>query len=105
MSDPFHKRFSIDVKPDEAQRRFLERVRTATQIALSELDHTTLLNRLLEIISFKMGIRHHYVLYLTGNTGFMDRWDKVVGWDFTQCLRMTEAVNDALFTSVNSYRN
>ena len=76
MSDPFHKRFNIDVNLEEAQRRFLERVRTATQMALSEIDNTTLLNRLLEITSFKMGFRPHYVLHLTGNTGFMHRWDR-----------------------------
>ena len=95
MSEPFHKRFNIDVKLEDAQRRFLERVRTATQMALDELDRDVLLNRLFEIACFTMGTRPHFVMHVTGSSGFMAEWDEIVGDDFTQCLRMTEAVHSA----------
>jgi hypothetical protein len=95
MSDPFHKRFNIEVKLEEAQQRFLERVRTATQMALAELNRTVQLNNLLELVCFKMGTRPHFTMDLTGSSSFMELWDDVVSGDFTECLRMTEAVHDA----------
>jgi len=93
MSDPFHKRFNIDVKLEGAQRRFIERVRIATRIALDELDNTVWLDRVLETACFRIGTRPSSVHYLTR---FMEHWDDVVGEDFTQCLRMTEAVHGAI---------
>src|SRR5918999_3463671 len=97
VPEPFHKRFNIDVKLEEGQRRFLERVRTATQMALLDFDQRSdvALNRICEIACFKMGVRPQFVMHLMGSNGFMAMWDKVVADDFITCLRMTEAVSDA----------
>lgn len=67
-------------------------------MALNSLaDESSTLNQILEIACFKIGERPHIAIRLQGNSGFMARWDEIVGQDFEKCLYMTEAVHSAIW--------
>jgi hypothetical protein len=98
MTEPFHKRFDIEVKREEAQRRLLERIRTGTMMVLNEIAEARGdINKILEISCFTLGERPRYVVHVAGNSGFMSEWDRIVGDNFSQCLHMTEAIHDAVW--------
>jgi hypothetical protein len=95
MAEPFHKRFNIEVGLNEARRRFIERVRTLTWSLINETyrEERRDMNALLQAINFYLGEHHHSVHY---PSDLMDCWDELVGGDFSNCLRMTEAVRAGL---------
>ncbi len=91
MTEPFHRRFNIEVDLNDARRRFIERVRTLTWSFLSNLYAVERqdMNALLQAVNFHLGERHRPVRY---SSEFMDQWDDFVGDSFLKCVNMTEAV-------------
>jgi len=95
MAEPFHKRFNVEVALDEAQRRFIERVRTLTWALIRNaysLDRKDM-NALLQAVNFHLGERHRSIHH---PSELVSQWDAFVGQDFSRCLRITEAFRAAL---------
>jgi hypothetical protein len=94
MSEPFHKRFDIEVTVEEVRRRFVNRIRIGTEAAAKEAPKEDLyLDGFLETICFKLGESPGFI---NGISGFMRQWDDLVAKDFLKCLAITEAVYYAL---------
>lgn len=91
MAEMFHKRFNVEVDVDETRRRFVERIRTLTWSLLNQfyMKDRHAMNSLLQAINFHLGERHHPV---THPSDVMKHWDGFVSENFSNCLRMTEAV-------------
>jgi hypothetical protein len=104
VSEPFHRRFDIEVGIEEARNRFLQRIRTLTHSVLEKVrSGGNSLDNLFQRLCFELG--EHYVFVSSTNT-FMKIWDEFVHGEFLKCLRITEAVRSALgdsgYTSHNA---
>lgn len=82
----------------EAQQRFLERVRACTVVALKNFAEAGgSVSDILQIACFRMGERSSTIFHVEGSVSFMSRWDTIVGKNVSECLRMTEAVHDGIW--------
>jgi hypothetical protein len=94
MSEPFHKRFDIEVSVEEVRRRFVNRIRIGTKDAAGKaLSENFYPDQLMEAICFKLGETPGFS---DGLSRFMENWDDLVEADFLKCLHTTEAVYCAL---------
>jgi len=98
MSEPFYKRFNIDVGTKEAHQRFIQRIRTLTWTLLDQF-YSRISDRLLMGVCFKLGKPYSSIAHVST---FMGYWDEFVENDFRKCLETTEAVKLSLPMDDNS---
>ena len=92
MSEPFHKRFDIDVAIEEARRRFVNRIDTCVdQIVNRAYKQKLNLDTFLQIVALGLGEPFQRCLF---PEGFMRSWRTLINNDFPKCIHATELLFD-----------
>lgn len=97
MADPFHVRFNLDVKVDDAQRRFINRIENYVLIVTRELQEShgnQFFDSIMIFVEAELGESH--LTFVSNPSVFVDVWHKRIGNDFSRCLQAIEGLYRAL---------
>jgi hypothetical protein len=100
MSEPFHKRFNIEVPIEEARRRFINRIENRARTIADKLDAATRPNYVNALdpamIKIETALGEAHLEYVSGSSAFANVWRERVCNSFSRCLVAVEGLHQAL---------